>query len=1568
MKWIGSLAYASVALFLCVSNSRAAISSSQDLGSVLVNNLTTLTIQLPGLSETPNFHWRYNNSEFSLVQSSCTGAPSITCTLVLKFQPQYPGLRLNSIQGFSSSGILLANVLVHGIGLAPLAVLRPGIITNFAGIGTVGNNGDNGPAISAELWNPQGLALDTAGNLYIADSVAQVIRRVDTTGNITTVAGNPAIKSLGDGGPATSASLNAPTGVAVDAAGNLYIADSQNNRVRRVDAVTNHITTVAGTGAATANLGDGNLATAASLNNPTGVAIDTSGNLFIADQYNNRIRRVDAGTGVITTVAGGGIAGSGTDGLGDGGPATNATLNRPSSIAFDAPGNLYIADTLNHLVREVSGGTISVVAGNGTPAYSEDGIEAVQASLNAPAGIRVDGGGNLYIADSNNSLIRKVNSSGIISTLAGQPNQFGFNSNNVLASNAQLNNPTDIAIDPSGTLYVADQGNSMVRKIAPGPSALSFDPTVTGTISSPQVVTIDNIGNQAFSFSTLRITGNFLQQSSDAVDCSLEAPVPTGTSCSVAVAFAPQAAAALSGALTFQTASQTMALALSGSGTGTGSASSDPALNATTLVFPNQSAGVPSTAQIITLSNPGPAALSMPAFSLSGSDPLDFGATTTCPNVLAPNTSCTFSIVFTPGALGGRSATLNLSETHSTTNAQLNQSVFLYGIGIAPPTPAVSPTTLTFNNTGAGTLPVTQTVVVSNASSLPVGIFSISTSQPNFFSIASACQSTLAAQSSCAIAVTFTPTTATVSPATLTITFDSGLTQTITLTTANPVIAFTGPTSSLGPQTRNLRSVPVAYGFQNLGSTSLTVSSISIGGTNGNDFQQVNNCGTSVSAGQGCTIWLTYLPTGSSPVSSSAAINIRDGAPGSPHSISITGTATGLSQALIDVDSPSSAATVSGTIPMGGWIIDNNAVITAVTLAVDGVAWGTATYGISRPDVCAAYPGRPGCPNVGWGSSLNTTLLADGAHTLTVTAASSFGHTTVAVPFTVTNPKPTTIDIDYPNIVSVSSGTANFAGWAINSVSAISSIKLSVDGIPVTAAAYGISRPDVCTVYPGRPGCPNVGWIASVDTRQFSNGQHLLAVTAQTSTGAFTTATTTFRVANAAPAALVTCIDSPGASPVSGVIPVSGWAIDAASTTTSVTLLIDGVTQGTASTIARPDVCAVYKNTPGCPNVGWAKSLDTSLLPDGTHTLGVLVRTADAKVTLVSKSFSVANLKNTGLKTTLADIDWPTSTSGVQSGPVEFTGWTIDGITKIANTEIFIDGVPVSAIPPTISRRDVCAVYPSTVGCPLVGWGLPIDTSSLSDGAHSLQVTATSQGGVRATATTTFATSNAGKAASQGQFIVMDYPLAGGTISGSVTLAGWAVNATGTVQKVMITVDGVPAGTAFYGILRPDVCNVLRSTGCPNVGWSYTLNTAWLTNGTHTLRAIEYATNGCTTISRSVIVANAATSLTIDIDSPSPGATFSGTLHAGGWVIDNQSSVAAVIVAVDGVPIAPAQYGISRPDVCAVYPGRAGCPNVGWSFSLDTTLFANGAHTLQITALSSQNTQSTVGRSFVVAN
>jgi hypothetical protein len=295
-----------------------------------------------------------------------------------------------------------------------------GTATIVAGTGADGWGGDGGPATSAGLYYPTALARDIAGNLYIADQVNQRIRKVDTAGIITTVAGSGATGwggggYGGDGGPATSAVLNFPQGVAVDANGIVYLADTGNHRVRKI-AGDGTISTYAGTGVAGFS-GDGGVATSAKLSSPSGLAVDPSGNLYIADTGNGSIRKVTTG-GTISTVAGSGVEGC----IGIGGPATSAQIFQTYSVALSATGDMYIVG--DSLVMKVgAGGTIDSSAGGGCGfhGYTGDGGPATSALFNYSKAVALDDSGNYYVSDFANNVVRKINTSGIISTYSVAP-------------------------------------------------------------------------------------------------------------------------------------------------------------------------------------------------------------------------------------------------------------------------------------------------------------------------------------------------------------------------------------------------------------------------------------------------------------------------------------------------------------------------------------------------------------------------------------------------------------------------------------------------------------------------------------------------------------------------------------------------------------------------------------------------------------------------------------------------------------------------------------------------------------------------------------------------------------------------------------------------------------------------------------------------------------------------------------------------------------------------------------------------------------------------------------------
>jgi hypothetical protein len=476
--------------------------------------------------------------DFAVTGGSCASGASYTvgqqCTVSVVFTPRYPGLRNGAVEIPNAGGGLLGTALVAGNATGSLAVLSPGNLTTVAGDAAWVYNGDGQLATAANIFLPQGVVTDAAGNLFLSDSTNNRIRRVDaTSGIISTVAGDGIPGYAGDGGPATAAEVNQPSGLTIDGAGNLYFADTTNNIIRRIDAVTGFISTVAGN-ATQGYTGNGGAATSAELSLPQGVSFDSAGNMYIADTGNHVVREVNT-AGIITTIAGSGAQGFG----GDGGPATAAKLNAPWSTLVTSSGALLIADFNNNRVRQVIAGTITTFAGSGTLGFSGDGGQAIQAQLNAPAALAQDPAGNIYIGDTANNRVREVmTSTGLIRTLAGNGSEaYSTSDEGQPANNVGLYGPYALYFDQTGDLFIADMFHNRVREINATKTLLTYPDMKEGKISAPISVMVANDGNadlhpQAPIFSQSALDGI-------STTCAIGVALSPDATCNLGVEFAP---------------------------------------------------------------------------------------------------------------------------------------------------------------------------------------------------------------------------------------------------------------------------------------------------------------------------------------------------------------------------------------------------------------------------------------------------------------------------------------------------------------------------------------------------------------------------------------------------------------------------------------------------------------------------------------------------------------------------------------------------------------------------------------------------------------------------------------------------------------------------------------------------------------------------------------------------------------------------------------------------------------------------------------------------------------------
>lgn len=448
------------------------------------------------------------------------------CNINVTFSPKYPGTRFGAIVILDSGGTVMGSQKISGVGQGPLSVMVPGQITTLAGDGCLNDpcpTGGSTQATQTAIKLPLGAATDAVGNLYISDTGNNRIEKVDPTGNITTIAGQSQIPGFaGDGGPALSAQINAPGTIAVDGAGNIIFADTGNHAIREIDAITQNISTIAGTLGTSGSTGN-------SLSAPQGFVFDENGNLYIADTGNNRIRKIDT-SGTVTTVAG------------------TLPYNQPWGVAVSSKDDsLYVADFgSNRILKVDTSGTSTVVAGTGAAGYGGDGGAATTATLSKPSGVVIDPADNVYIADSENNAVRKVNrASGKISTLAGNGTAV-FGGDGFNANLAGLYKPYSVYLDSIGNLFISDRLDLRIREVSATVAGIQYPTMKEGKTSAPIAQTVENDGNAPLNLSNLAASPATTNAALDTVPtdpitttCSISQPLAVGVNCILAVEFTP---------------------------------------------------------------------------------------------------------------------------------------------------------------------------------------------------------------------------------------------------------------------------------------------------------------------------------------------------------------------------------------------------------------------------------------------------------------------------------------------------------------------------------------------------------------------------------------------------------------------------------------------------------------------------------------------------------------------------------------------------------------------------------------------------------------------------------------------------------------------------------------------------------------------------------------------------------------------------------------------------------------------------------------------------------------------
>ena len=850
-----------------------------------------------------------NSADFSETDNCAANSPILpnyanSCAITVSFLPSAAGPRSATLNVSSNAGNSPQSIALTGAGVASLAELQftPAQLNLIAGTGgTCGDTTTSTTATSAVLCNINNATQDYLGNTYLVDTTYNVVYKVDTSGNLTVFAGTPSLTGgySGDSGPATSATLNGPTAVAADAFGNIFISDTGNQTIREVSNGT--ITTFIYT-----NNCDGAkpspgpapsfvspvghvINTCLSKFHPQGLIFDKSGNLFFADTQADLVYEAAVSQNYLKTVAGvNGQAGYNGDGV----QATTAQLNGPLDVAVDTAGNLYIADTLNYRVRKVdTTGNITTYAGTGTQGNTLDGSAANTAEINAD-GVATNLAGDVYISEGAGGIVRKVDTSGNISTIAG----LGTGAIAGPATTAGITNAFLPRVDNNGDVLIP----TGLQLLAAGPyGILQFGSQAVSVASTPLTVLLEDTGNSNLQFNTTIATVGGTNAGDFSFGSFCGYSLSGGTTCKLSVTFTPGGTGSRSATLSIptNTAGTPQIVLLQGNGTG----SAAPTATLSGIAFGNQTEGTTSATMYATLANTSStASLTIGATSITGTNLTNFAVVTggTCGSTLAANAKCTIAVTFSPpGVQTGYTATLNVA-TNATGSPQTST---LTGTGTyIQPKVTLLPSPYSYGNIVVGQKSTAQAFTLTNIGTSPFNFTAPSLSNTTDFAITdTTCTTPLTPGNYCTVSVLFQPQSPTLLSTSLQLTdYGDAVTATASLSgTGTPAPA---PVASLTSSitfpntTQGVTATAMTATLSNTGNATLNISSILLGGANSGDFTIVtstNPCGLTLAAGASCLIAATFTPLGTSTYGATITVTDNSATPTQITTLSGTGTA-----------------------------------------------------------------------------------------------------------------------------------------------------------------------------------------------------------------------------------------------------------------------------------------------------------------------------------------------------------------------------------------------------------------------------------------------------------------------------------------------------------------------------------------------------------------------------------------------------------------------------------------------------------------------------------------------------